>query len=38
LFFADAFDGHGAILAAPMRIVKLGGEELDRAPLRAFAG
>jgi len=24
LFFADAFDGHGAILAAPQRIVKVG--------------
>jgi hypothetical protein len=23
LFFADAFDGHGAILAAPQRIVKV---------------
>jgi hypothetical protein len=25
LFFCDAFDGHGAILAAPRRIVKVGG-------------
>ena len=26
LFFADAFDGHGAILPAPLRIVKLAGK------------
>ena len=33
LFFADAFDGHGAILAAPQRIVKVGSEDLRRASL-----
>ena len=33
LFFADAFDGHGAILAVPQRIVKVATLRLRRASL-----
>ena len=39
LFFADAFDGHGAILAVPQRIVKVARPKLRRASLcGCFAG
>ena len=39
LFFGDAFDGHGAILAVPQRIVKLARAKLRRASLCGrFAG
>ena len=37
LFFGDAFDGHGAILSAPLRIVKLAEKSQASADLSGRA-